>query len=298
MIQLPLGTERPNPSQVSAQQDYGKSGCDPEESVHGESAISPDPMSWVSELRVANLVRPARDDAHASALGSQPVDLRPGGLQVDLGSASSSRVSLGIFPPSGAFNSSARPNPAPGVSFALPLLGDDEFGEGDSVAGEAAPLSEGLSHISKLLSQLCPESVPSSVASDSRACQFKGLFSNLAKPPKEHLLVLFHRVSELLLQSCAKFVASATAGKATVSAPPFKKRPLAVSGDPEFGRPAVANPALPRIIGNLLSSRSAGVQFFELARMKSVARQALQSQSVVFWLFNAFQEYRVTCWLR
>ena len=87
---------------------------------------------------------------------------------------STSRGSLGIFPPE-AFDTSARPNPAPGVSFALPPLGDDEFGEGVSVAGEAAPPSEGLSLIAKLLSQLCPECVPSSVASDSRECQFEGL---------------------------------------------------------------------------------------------------------------------------
>ena len=196
---------------------------------------------------------------------------------------------MGFFPPSKAFDSSARPNSASGVSFALPPLGDDKFGEGDFVAGESSPSSEGLSRISKLLSQLCPESVPASVASDSHACQFKGLFSNLAKPPKEPFApVLFHRISELLAQSRVKFVASATAGKASVSAFPFKKRPLAISSDPKFGRAAVANPALPRIIGNLPTSRSAGFQFFELARIESVARQTLQSQSVVFWLFNAF----------
>ena len=162
-------------------------------------------------------------------------------------------------------------------SFALPPLGGDKFGEGDSIAGKAAPLLEGLSRISKLLSQLCPEAVPSSVASDSRTCQFEGLFSNLVKPPKEPFApVLFRRVSELLALSRAKFTTSAAAGKATVSALPFKKRPLAVSSDPVFGRAAVANPALPRIIGNLPPSRSAGVQFFELARMESVARQALR----------------------
>ena len=54
-IQPPLGTERPDPSQVSAQQDYGKSGCDPEEPVRGESANSPDLMSWVSDLRAAGV---------------------------------------------------------------------------------------------------------------------------------------------------------------------------------------------------------------------------------------------------
>ena len=109
---------------------------------------------------------------------------------MDSGSTSPSRVSCGIFPPSEAFDSSGCPNPASGVSFALPLLGDDEFGEGDSVAGEDSPPSEGLSRISKLLSQLCPESVPTSVASNFRSCQFEGLFSNLAKPPKEPFAVV------------------------------------------------------------------------------------------------------------
>ena len=79
-IQPPLGTGRLDPSQVSAQHDYGRSGCDPEELVRGESAISPDLMSWVSDFQdagvcipdqVANLARPARDDARVSALGSQ-----------------------------------------------------------------------------------------------------------------------------------------------------------------------------------------------------------------------------------
>ena len=130
-IQPTLGTERPDPSQVSAQQDYGKSGYDPEESVSGESAISPDLMSWVLDLRTAgvripdqvtNLVRPARDDSRGSVLGFQPVDSRPGGSQADSNSASTSRGSLGIFPPSEAFDSSTRPNPAPAHGFRLLYL--------------------------------------------------------------------------------------------------------------------------------------------------------------------------------
>ena len=104
----------------------------------------------------------------------------------------------------------------------------------------------------------------------------RGAIFKPCEAPKEHFApVLFHRVYELLAQSRAKFITSATAGKATVSVLPFKERPLAVSSDHDFGCAAVANPALPRIIGNLPSSRSAGVQFFELACMESVARQAL-----------------------
>ena len=40
-IRPPLGREQQDPSQSSPQQEYGKSGGEPEESVHAESAISP-----------------------------------------------------------------------------------------------------------------------------------------------------------------------------------------------------------------------------------------------------------------
>ena len=47
------------------------------------------------------------------------------------------------------------------------------------------PPSEGLSRVSGLIAQLCPEAIPDSVASSSRSCQFEGLFSDLSSPPKE-----------------------------------------------------------------------------------------------------------------
>ena len=40
-IHLSLGDEQQDSSQSSHQQDYGKSGGEPEESVHAEYAISP-----------------------------------------------------------------------------------------------------------------------------------------------------------------------------------------------------------------------------------------------------------------
>ena len=120
------------------------------------------------------------------------------------------------------------------------------------------------------------------------------MFSDLSTPPKEPFApVLFHRVKELLLQSREKFVSAANAGKGPLASLPFKKHPLAASSDPEFGRAAVPNPLLSRIVGLLPTSCSAGVQFDELARLESVARQTLQAQSVSFWIFNALLNWLV-----
>ena len=96
-----------------------------------------------------------------------------------------------------------------------------------------------------------------------------------------------------MLQSRKKFVSAANAGKAPLASLPFKKHPLAASSDPEFGRAAVPNPSLSHIVGSLPTSRSAGVQFAELARLESVARQTLQAQSMSFWIFNALLNWLV-----
>ena len=50
-IQLSLGTERLEPSQ----HDYGKSGCESEESVHDVSVTSPEFLAWVAGLRTAGV---------------------------------------------------------------------------------------------------------------------------------------------------------------------------------------------------------------------------------------------------
>ena len=105
--------------------------------------------------------------------------------------------------------------------------------------------------------------------------------------------VLFHRVKLLLSQSRERFVSGVNSGKAPLASLPFKKHPLAASSDPEFGRAAVPNLSLSRITGSLPTSHSAGVQFAELARLESVARQTLQAQSVSFWIFNALLNWLV-----
>ena len=48
-------------------------------------------------LGLANLVRPARDDARVSALGFQPVDSRPSSSQVDWALLPPLVVRLGFF---------------------------------------------------------------------------------------------------------------------------------------------------------------------------------------------------------
>ena len=149
-----------------------------------------------------------------------------------------------------------------------------------SAVGDSIHSSEGLARVCLLLFHLCPDAVPSSVASAPRSCRFEGMFSDISKPPKESFSpILFHRVSELLSEACSKFASAANAGKTPVSSLPFKKCPLAASGDPDFGQASAMNPSLPRIVGNLAGSCSVGVQFHKLMRMEAFARQLLESVS-------------------
>ena len=145
----------------------------------------------------------------------------------------------------------------------LPPLGTngDEY-ENSETAAIPTP-SEWLSRVSRLITQLCPEAIPDSVASSSRSCQLEGLFSDLSTPPKEPFTpVLFRRFKELLLQSHEKFVSAANAGKTPLALLPFKKLPMAASSDPEFRCVAVPNPLLSCIVGSLPTSRS--VEFSSL----------------------------------
>ena len=57
-IQPSLGTERLDLSQPSSQQDYGKSGCESEESVHDVSASSLEFLAWVAGLLTAGACIP------------------------------------------------------------------------------------------------------------------------------------------------------------------------------------------------------------------------------------------------
>ena len=106
-IQPSLGRERPDPSQSSSQQDYGKSEGEPEESVRGESAIFPDLMSCVSDLRavgvripnqVAALVRSVRDDSRESAFNAQPSGSQDVNAQLESELGASTSVAWGFVP--------------------------------------------------------------------------------------------------------------------------------------------------------------------------------------------------------
>ena len=77
------------------------------------------------------------------------------------------------------------------------------------------------------------------------------------------------------------------AGKAPHASLPVKKRPLASSSDPSFGKAASFNPLLSRLVGNLSGNRSAGVPLHEVGHFEALSRQLLEAQSVSFWIFNA-----------
>ena len=175
-IHLSLGRERPDPSQSSSQQDYGKSEGEPEESVRGESAVSPDLMSWVSDLRtagvcipdqVAALVRPVRDDSRVSAFNAQPSGSQGTNAQVESELGASTSDVRGLFPPSSSF-SFGEVKSASSVSFVLPPLGTDRDEYENSETPAIPTQSEGSSRVSRLIAQLCPEAIPASVASSVR----------------------------------------------------------------------------------------------------------------------------------
>ena len=81
-IRPSLGTEQLDPSQPSSQQDYGKSGCESEESVHDASATFPELLAWVAGLRtvefripqqVLDLARLDRVSQESPARAANPV---------------------------------------------------------------------------------------------------------------------------------------------------------------------------------------------------------------------------------
>ena len=286
--------------------------------MRGECANSVDLVNWISDLhsagvripeQIEKLVRPDSSLRSASQVAkslpseSQAANSLPSCAQSAQASvapnhpapSAASESSHGLFRPSNLFgpslnrdHSSGFAEPSLRVSFSLPPLVSEEESDVASVVGDSFQPWQGLSRVCRLLFHLCPDVVPTLVTSAPRSCQFEGLFSDIAKPSKETFSpVLFHCVLELLSDFRNKFASTVNSGKTPVSSLPFKKRPLASSSDPDFGRASVSNPSLSRIVGSLAGSRSAGLQLHEVARMEAIARQLFESQSVSLWLFSA-----------
>ena len=136
--------------------------------------------------------------------------------------------------------------------------------------------------------QFCLEAFVGSAPVTPKTCQFEGLFSEVTSVPKEEFApVLFHRVFELLIEARQRFETAAAAGKAPHASLSVKKRPLASSSDPFFGKVASFNPSLSRLVGNLSGNRSAGVPLHKVGRLEALSQQLLEAQSVSFWIFNA-----------
>ena len=134
-----------------------------------------------------------------------------------------------------------------------------------------------------LLFHLCPEAVPDSAPPPPRVCQFESLFSGVAKPLKEEFSpVLFHRVAKLLQEPRKKFVEAAEAGKTPHASFPSKKRAPATSSDLSLGKATPFNPSLPRLIGNLSGSWSAGFTVLEAGKLVALSRQLLRVTVCVF----------------
>ena len=157
-----------------------------------------DRVPWVAPAEAANPV----------LSGSQPLqvptmaNVRSLGGGADLSQGSSSATGWFDGSVNVGASSSRSMESAPRVSFVLPQSAVEEDLDGVLGACDAAPPAEGLHRVCCLLFHLCPEAMPESAPATLKSCQFEGMFSDVAKTPKEEFSpILFQGVSELLTNS-------------------------------------------------------------------------------------------------
>ena len=164
------------------------------------------------------------------------------------------------------------------------VVGDDD----DKPDPAKATVPEGMRKVLELLLALCPESAPPSEPASSRSCRYEGMFSGLVQSSKElPSPVLFHRVGEILELTAKKFKEAAEAGKQLSSSLPLRRRSYAVADKPELGKISSLNNSLPRLVETVNGSKNATLTVTDTAKVEGVAKHALETHSMSFWLFNA-----------
>ena len=129
----------------------------------------------------------------------------------------------------------------------------------DSVSGDKASSSDGFRRMLQVLFSLCPEAAPTSEPSPAKACHFEGMFSGQVRAPREDLSpLLFHRVGEIRDEIASRFQASVESGKAPVSLLPLRREMYGSADTPSLSKASPLNVALPRLVGSVVGTRSAG----------------------------------------
>ena len=98
--------------------------------------------------------------------------------------------------------------------------------------------------------------------------------------------MLFHRVGEILIDVGKRFQSVSEAGKPILNSLPNRRRSYAVADSPSLVKPVAANPAIPRLIGSVASSKNLNFSFGECTKVEGVAKQGLKAQSMAYWLFS------------
>ena len=118
--------------------------------------------------------------------------------------------------------------------------------------------SEGLRSALRLVFQLCPAAAAGALPQPQRSCNCEGLFGVVLKPSAATEVPTnpFHRVAELVSDSCLRFQKALEAGKLPSSClSPCRRAPDA-SVDPTLRTAAPFNNGLVRLVGSLSSKRS------------------------------------------
>ena len=97
---------------------------------------------------------------------------------------------------------------------------------------------------------------------------------------------LFHRVAELLSEAHLRFQTALEAGKLPAFGLPPHHRGPGSCVEPTLRSMAPFNSFLFRLVGSLSTKRSINLSFDEAAKVKSLVKGLLDSQSMSFWLFS------------
>ena len=99
---------------------------------------------------------------------------------------------------------------------------------------------------------------------------------------------LFHRVAELVSESRVRFQAAVEAGKLPSSCLPPRRRGLGAAVDPTLRAAAPFNDDLFRLVGSLSAKWPIKLSFGEAAKVESLVKGLIDSQSMSFWLLSTF----------
>ena len=154
--------------------------------------------------------------------------------------------------------------------------------------------NEYLRSVIRLVHSLCPEAVHDVPVDPPRSCSFEGHFAQVSRTSSyESAPILFGRFEEIIEATHKRFANLAREGKAPSGGLLQRKKLFEVPDASFLHKQIPLNKDIGRIMNNVSARRSTDLSFEELGRLEEVAKNALEAQSLSYWLFNT-----VINWLR